>query len=254
VWRRAGDVSTMVLPLLCGFTVGTLDEWLQWFIPYRVGEMHDVFLNLTALAGGVLFGIALEPPPQFRWGLGRDGVARLATVSAITLLVFAGFINSVHVGHNLVAEGIGRFKSHHTIAELDALQQDRSARWAAAPPIGIGRLSREDQYLDEALWHVRERNQLWDEGDVTRAWHENLILERFFVPVLDRPTYVSPDGTRWPPAHRADAEARRQPLPQPFVSTAEPRIILPWNKTLYWLFVGSAAALLLAAAIRVRAG
>ena len=150
----------------------------------------------------------------------------------------AGFISSVHVGYDLIAEGIGRFKSHHTVAELDALQQDRAARWITEPPIGIPRLSREDQYLDEALWHVRERNRLWDAGDVTGAWHENLILERFFVPVLDRPTYVSPEGTRWPPAHRADAESRRQPLPAPFVSAAEPRVILLWNKTLYWLIVG----------------
>ena len=28
----------------------------------------------------------------------------------------------------------------------------------------------------------------WEAGDVTAAWHENLILERFFVPVLDAPT------------------------------------------------------------------
>ena len=253
VWRRVGDASTIILPLLCGFIVGTLDEWLQWFIPYRVGEMHDVFLNLTALAGGVLFGIALEPPPSFQWRPSRHSVSTLATVSAIAVVVFAGFINSVHVGHELSAAGIGRFKSHHTIAELDALQQDRNARWAAEPPIGIRRVSREDQYLDEALWHVRERNRLWDEGDVTGAWHENLILERFFVPVLDRPTYVSPEGTRWPPAHRADAESRRQPLPAPFVSVAEPRVILPWNKTLYWLIVGVTVALLSAASVHRRA-
>lgn len=252
VWRRVGDVSTLVLPLLCGFIVGTLDEWLQWFIPYRVGEMHDVFLNLTALAGGVLFGIALEPPPSFRWRPGPRSVSTLATVTALALLVVAGFLSSVHVGYELIAEGIGRFKSHHTIEELDASQQDRAARWITEPPIGIRRLSREDQYLDEALWHVRERNRLWDAGDVTGAWHENLILERFFVPVLDRPTYVSPEGNRWPPAHRADAESRKQPLPAPFVSAAEPRIILLWNKTLYWLIVGSAAAALIMIGVRTR--
>ena len=253
VWRRAGDLSTLILPLLCGFTVGTLDEWLQWFIPYRVGEMHDVFLNLTALVCGVLFGIALEPPPSFNWRFTRISVARLATVSAITLLIFAGFISSVHVGYDLNAGGIGRFKSHHAAEDLDTLQQDRAVRWATAPPIGIPRLSREDQYLDEGLWHVRERNRLWDEGDVTGAWHENLILERFFTPVLDRPTYVSPEGNRWPPPHRADAESRKQSLPAPFVSVAEPRLILPWDKTLYWSIIGGAVALLFAAGVRVRA-
>src|SRR5688572_22203549 len=44
--RSAGDPSIVILPLLAAFTVGTFDEWLQWFIPFRVGEAHDVFLNL----------------------------------------------------------------------------------------------------------------------------------------------------------------------------------------------------------------
>src|SRR6478609_5163677 len=52
--RAAGDLSILILPLLAGFMVGTLDEWLQWFIPVRVGEAHDVFLNLVSLICGVL--------------------------------------------------------------------------------------------------------------------------------------------------------------------------------------------------------
>ena len=72
--------------------------------------------------------------------------------------------------------------------------------WQTEPPIRIKRLSREDQYLDEGLWHVRRRNS----AEVDEAWHENLILERFFVPVLDLPTYASPNGNRWPPEQRAN--------------------------------------------------
>lgn len=240
VWRRQGDLSTFVLPLLCGFIVGTLDEWLQWFIPYRVGEMHDVFLNLTALAGGVLFGIALEPPPQFAMVNSALAMRRIGVASAITLLVFAGFVSSVHLGYVHDVEGIGRFHSQHTIEELRTLQADRLQRWALSPPIGIRRLSREDQYLDEALWHVRERNRRWDAGDIAAAWQENLILEEFFAPILDLPTYASPDGTRWPPQHRADAESRLPAVTAPFVSTAEPRTIYTWLKGFYW---GAVAAL-----------
>jgi hypothetical protein len=246
VWRRASDTSTIVLPLLCGFIVGTLDEWLQWFIPYRVGEMHDVFLNLTALACGVLFGIALEPPPSFSTRLSTEAYRRIAVAGAVTVLVFAAFVSSVHVGYRLDVEGIGRFESQHTIEELNTLQADRATRWKTDPPVGIGRLSREDQYLDEALWHVRERNRKWDAGAVDAAWHENLILERFFVPVLDAQTYASPNGTRWTPQHRADAQARRSPVRVPFVSAAAPRTIYAWPKTLYWTMAIAAALLCLA--------
>ena len=250
VWRRAADPSTFVLPVLCAFAVGTLDEWLQWFIPYRVGETHDVILNLTAIVCGTLFGIALEPPfdfaqgkpPGFTWRLHRASMARLGIVAAAVGLVFAGFVSSVHLGHRLAIDGIGAFMSRHDVDELEAAQRDRAERWLTSPPVGIRRLSREDQYLDEGVWHVRERNRTWDEGDITASWRENLILERFFTPVLDRPTYVAPEGNRWPPAHRADAEARADHSRRDFVSRAEPYPILDWNKTVYWLVVLGAAA------------
>jgi hypothetical protein len=241
---RAGDASTIMLPILCGFIVGTLDEWLQWFIPYRVGEMHDVVLNFTALVCGVLFGVALEPPPTFSWRPGAGGWLRIGVASAAAVLVFGAFVGVVHLGHVVRVEGIGQFSSRHTAAELDALQLDRAERWLTAPPLNIARLSREDQYLDEGLWHVRERNRRWDAEQITAAWHENLILERFFAPVLDRPTYVSASGTRWPAEHRADAQSRAVADPA-FISQAEGYPILAWSKRLYWSIVVLAAAALL---------
>ena len=249
VWRRAADPSAVVLPILCAFAVGTLDEWLQWFIPYRVGETHDVILNLTAIVCGTLFGIALEPPPGFTWRLHRASMPRLGRVAAIVGLIFAGFVSGVHLGHRLEVDGIGVFMSRHTVEELEAAERDRAERWLTSPPVGIRRLSREDQYLDEGVWHVRERNRRWDAGDVTAAWRENLILERFFEPVLDRPTYLSLEGNRWSPAHRADAEARADHSRAGFVSLAEPYPILSWNKTVYWFAVLIAAAAVAAAAV-----
>jgi VanZ family protein len=247
VWKTTGDVSAAVLPLLCGFVVGTLDEWLQWFIPYRVGEMHDVFLNLTALVCGLLFGMALEPPAAFSLRLSLNGARRIGVAGAITVVVFAGFVSSVHIGHTLTVEGIGQFDSQHTVSELEALQADRAVQWTTNPPVGIRRLSREDQYLDEGLWHVRERNRRWDAGDFTAAWHENLILERFFVPVLDSRTYASPSGTRWPAEHRADAQLRVTPMAAPYVSAAAPRTIYTWPKAIYWTIALAVAAVLFAA-------
>jgi len=245
VWRHAGDPSAVVLPILCAFAVGTLDEWLQWFIPYRVGETHDVILNLTAIVCGTLFGIALEPPPDFTWRLHPGSVARFSIVTAIVGLIFAGFVASVHLGYRHVVPDIGAFMSRHTIDELEALQRDRLQRWLTSPPVGIARLSREDQYLDEGLWHVRARNERWDDNDITAAWRENLILERYFTPVLDRPTYASPNGNRWPPEHRVDAEGRMDQSRPDFVSAAEPYPILDWNKTVYRVGVAAAAAVLI---------
>jgi hypothetical protein len=169
--------------------------------------------------------------------------------TAIVGLIFAGFVSSVHLGYRLEVEGIGTFLSRHTIDELNTAQAERDARWRIDPPVGIRRLSREDQYLDEGLWHVRERNRRWDAGDITGAFRENLILERFFVPVLDRRTYAAPEGTRWPPDHRADAHQRADHARRDFVSAAEPYPIITWNKTVFWIAVLTAAALLAALSV-----
>ena len=40
------------------------------------------------------------------------------------------------------------------------------------------------------------------------AWSENLMLEKYYAPVLDTPSYISRTGHRWPAGQRADAEQR----------------------------------------------
>jgi hypothetical protein len=227
----AGDLSILVLPLLISFMVGTLDEWLQWFIPYRVGEAHDVFLNLAAIGCGLMFAFALAPPARMAWHVERGSARRMALTAAGVALVFAMFVSQVHLGHAIDVDGIGRFLSHYSADELLALQKDRDSRWRTQPPIQIARLSKEDQYLDEALWHVRQRNS----SEPPDAWRENLILERFFAPVLDLPTYASATGTRWPPEQRANVEAAIANAPAAaFVSAAPPYPLVAWPKTIYW--------------------
>ena len=239
VWREAGDPSIIVLPLLASFTVGTFDEWLQWFIPVRVGEAHDVFLNLAAIVCGLLFALALQPPPAFSARVRADSWRRIGVIATLVWLIFASFVSEVHLGHVVEIDGV-RFKSHYSAQELDNLQGHRAALWRAAPPTTLRRLSQEDQYLDEGLWHVRRRNLI----DLSEAWRENLILERFFAPVLDTPTYASPNGNRWPAEQRADAASRIASIPS-FFSAAEPYPILDWPASTYWSAVSAIGIALL---------
>jgi len=241
VWRSAGDPSIVILPTLAAFTVGTFDEWLQWFIPFRVGEAHDVFINLAAIVCGLLFSLALQPPVAFSSHLRAESWRRIGVTSAIVWMVFAAFVSQVHLGHSVEIAEIGRFKSHYTEQELNDLQGDRGVRWKTQPPVKVQRLSREDQYLDEGLAHVRRRNG----AEVDEAWRENLILERFFVPVLDLPTYASPNGNRWPPEQRADV-ANRAATNNSFLSEAEPYPILTWSHATFWIGAWAIAFVLLA--------
>ena len=239
------DVSLIIEPLLLAFMVGTLDEWLQWFIPVRVGEAHDVFLNLVSIGCGLTFATALQPPASYSWSLRPQTRVRVGFVSAAVWLVFAGFVSQVHLGQRIRYEGIGEFLSHYSATRLDELQAHRAALWKTQPPKTLRRLSREDQYMDEGLWHVRRRNMT----DGNEAWGENLILERFYAPVLDTSTYASPEGNRWSAEQRANMEARLDPRAPAFVSAANPYPIWVWPRALFWSISISVALVCLATAM-----
>ena len=254
VWRASGDLSAFVLPVLAGVIVSTLDEWLQWFIPLRVGEAHDILLNLAAVICGLVFAAAVWPPMSWSPRFGKASLAMAGRVAAVTVLLFAGFFSSVHLGQVVHADGIGDFVSHYSGDELIAFARDRQARWRVDPPIVLRRLSREDQYMDEGLWHIRRRNELWQAADVSRAWRENLILERFFGPVLDTPSYAWPEVSRWSSEQRADAERRGgTPVAHPFVSDAQLYPMQTWPKWMFWV-ASSSVALALTLGSAARAG
>lgn len=234
-WRGAGDPSSVVMPMMAGLFVGTAEEWLQWFIPVRVGELHDVLLNLVAVSCGLVFSVAADPPEAFSWRMHAASRRRVAAVGSLVVLAFAYFIDQVHLGHLIARDGIA-FRSHYTEAQLAGLAAERAARWQADPPMTLRRLSREDQYMDEGLWHVRGRNS----RELPEAWFENRILEEFYAPVLDTPSFASPAGHRWQANQRAAAE---QPAGGGFVSRAEPYPIYTFPR--WWLW--GAAGILVAA-------
>ena len=60
-----------------GLVVGIADEWLQWFVPARVGEVRDVVLNLGAIVSGLLFAMAIAPPPRLPVTLSAESRRRV---------------------------------------------------------------------------------------------------------------------------------------------------------------------------------
>jgi VanZ family protein len=234
-WRPLGDLGVLMLPFLAGLTVGTCEEWFQWFLPARVGELRDIFLNAAAIVSGLLMSVAIGPPSSLVLAMGRRSRAHVFGTSAVLTALLAAFLNSVHVGYEIADAEAGTFRSIFTTSELDALARDRAARWASDPPIARpARLSREDQYMSEGLLHVQERNRRWDGGQPAAAWFENRILEKYFAPVLNTPSYVSRTGLRWPPEQRADAERRSSADPAGFRSSAQGEFpIFTWSRRVF---------------------
>ncbi len=211
-WKDAGDWTAMALPLLAGALVGSLDEWVQWFIPIRVGEMRDVVINVLATGCGLLIAIAIDTPRGIRFALDPRSRMLIVRWTAATAIVWAWFFYSVHMGYDIRDPEIGSFRSNATAAELARAARDRAARWRQEPPILGRRLWREDHYLTEGLWHVAQRDLAWERGDIAMAWRENRILEKFFAPVLDI------EGPRWPAEQRVDAAARAASAMRPIAT------------------------------------
>jgi hypothetical protein len=251
-WRPMNDGAMFVLPVLAGLLVGTVEEWLQWFIPARIGDMRDVFLNGAAIVSGLLFSIGLEPPPRLSLALRPGSLRRIGLWAVVTTLVFGLFVHSVHLGVENSDPEAGTFRSRYDTAALQTLSQDRLVRWKVAPPLRPHSISREDQYLSEGHLHVQERDRRWS-TDLRTAWLENLILEKYYARVLDAPCIISKTGHRWPAEQRADAEQRsaaaRAAATTPYASLADAgegrHFIRTWSPLAVWGIVMAVAAALL---------
>jgi hypothetical protein len=246
-WRPLGDGSLFAMPLLAGVIVGALEEWFQWFIPVRVGEFRDVLLNTVAIACGLLFSVALNPPARVTLALMPASWRQAGRLAAVGLVICAGFVHSAHLGYEIRDRDAGVFRSRYSAEELPAIGAARAAQWAVAPPLTWSRLSREDQYFSEGLAHVERRNEAWGDGAIQAARHENLILEKYYAPVIDTPSYTSATGHRWSPSQRADADSRTGPGFMIYDSDALPYPVVTWSKWIYWTVVALSALVVLIA-------
>jgi hypothetical protein len=237
VWRSRGDATTLVLPVVAGLLAALADEWFQWFIPTRVGELHDVVLNSVGISAGLLSGLGLDPPERLR-RLADDRARHGLAVAALLLIAAtAVFLQCVHLGFEIVDSEIGTFRSRYDASTLHQLAAKHAGRW---PTLSAARISREDHYVSEARFHVQERNRLFGAGDLRGAWKENRILERFYGPVID----VIMHTDRWPAEQRTHVAAAAAGDERPYVSRAYPLPIYAWNRGWFW---GTVAVLLAAA-------
>src|SRR5206468_1616878 len=137
---------------------------------------------------------------------------------------------------------------------LESLASDRVQRWREHPPLVAPLVSREDQYMSEGIWHVQRRNLAWGAADMFTAVRENRILEMFYAPVLDTPSYVSRTGHRWPPEQRAEAERRAGADPRSYVSAAAPIPIYIWPRSWFWSLVAALVCGIVTACVRIERG
>ena len=131
------------------------------------------------------------------------------------------FLNCVHLGYEIVDPEAGTFRSIYTRrrarragARSRQALGSRSAARAAGAAVARGSVHERG-----AAARAGAQPAVGCRRRATAAWFENRILEKYFAPVLDTPSYVSRTGHRWPPAQRARRRAargtdRRRGVPQ----------------------------------------
>jgi hypothetical protein len=220
-WSHHADARRIAFPLLAGLTTAIGDETFQWYLASRVGELHDIRLNLAAVCVGGLVALALDPPSRTILSV-PSGIGRRIAVSAVIVLtLLALFVNAVHGGYEIRDPDVGTFRSRFTASMLEQISAERAASWRDGLPVNVGRFAAEDHYLTEARWHVQERNDAAAIGDTVTAWRENGILEKYYAPLLAL-TAMNAEY-RWSEEQRARAgDAAAVAAGKPYVSRAHP--------------------------------
>jgi VanZ family protein len=243
-WRRRPDISGVALTACAGVALGIADEWVQWFVPGRVGEMHDILLNTVAVGCGLILSMAVYPPVSLALPVRRE--PRLASGAAVCalLLTFAGFVDVVHLGYEIPDGRAGVFRSRYDAQALAAAAANRPVRWKVSPP-AIAGFRHEDHYLSEGEWHVQSRNIAIGRRDWWVAVREDAILERFYAPVAEI-------RGRWSAEQRSEFERNARGLEhEPYRSEAAPYPIYVMGRPVLWTITFLIAASVMWAASRV---
>lgn len=242
---RFRDGALPVLALLVTVAVGVADEWVQWATPVRVGDVQDVLLNGWAGSIGVLFGMALIPPPRFDLGPAASTLRTVRMVGLVVLVGAAGLFDAANQGAVIRDPAAGSFVSVYQPDELLRAAEDRARRWAREPPGPLRPLALEDRFLSEAGAHLAARNGALNADRPVRAVLENRILERWYGPYLDLPRGNGGRTARWTAAQRERIEEKAGPAldrrARTYRSGAFRERLTTVPQSLLWAFVLTAA-------------
>lgn len=248
--RSSGDLSMVAIPLLGALATGSLEEWVQWLVPLRVGEVMDVALNLYAGACGLVLGWTLFPPVGFKSRLTVASLRQVGGFATAAVLSFGLFYHCAHLGYLLQDPEIGEFRSWHSLRQLEEKSALYAAEWRREPPQLDRALDLENRFATEAGWHVSARNAAYSRKDYCTALKENQILERYYEPFLGIPNKDSAGTRRLSAEQDRELEAKTAGRCPSFRSEAlEKRIDARLSKPTWWLIIASLLAVIWAMVI-----
>ncbi len=197
--KRINNVAAYILTWLLVGVIGILDEWVQFYLPSRVGVLPDIYLNLSSSALALIL-IAKTIRPKL-CPLDRSGLRLLGAGVGMGSIILAAFILTVSdFGFLHKDDETGNFYSHYSIEELIYKNQNLTDSYVQSVkelyPVKMHSYLKNQRTLDkykmEVLVHVFRRDRYKEKGKLLVAYKENLILEKYFPGILHLA------GFKWP--------------------------------------------------------
>jgi hypothetical protein len=261
--------------LAMGFVLalGAVDEALQWVLPNRVGELRDVWINLTAGFLGLCLAAAVDSLDKRALVPDRKTRSVLLLTAAGLIMMFAVFTHFVHgFGHRHTLPNETRFNSVFTSEELEITARSAEAvAWEdfSQSPIAAGSKGNLWAHLREKLAEWRALRHPTPHAFNYEAWRhrrhrDGLELPRYeqYREALEEHrilsfayrAYVEAFNLSWPAA-KEDRFARHEfHSAQPYVSPVQELLVTQVSPFVFWLLAIGTALLsaLLGVITRIR--
>ena len=106
-WRRVPGWGSLLLTAAASMIVAAADEIVQWLVPFRVGEIRDVWLDGVAIAAGLLVAVSVRPPARWSEPMSRRARRTVGVVLSAAIVALATVLQVAHLGVR-IDEQIGR--------------------------------------------------------------------------------------------------------------------------------------------------
>jgi len=183
------------------YCVGVLDEFIQWFLPNRVGALRDILLNAVSVGLVQLLLWKGIRPGKLKKGFPARSF-RFAAFTAVTGILLTAFYISLvsDFGYHMKDPEVGKFFSRITgqeILERDSLMWEHysdAIDSASTVPYMEFLEQTEDPFLYEMRVRIFRRDRHFEDGSYRVSCCEEAILRKYFGRSLENSMYSWPEG------------------------------------------------------------
>jgi len=219
---------------------GLVDEFIQGLLVNRVGELHDVYLNV--LAGGlalVWYRYCIKPGEEYpsHW---RKALKITIPIISLIILAIATFNSTItDFGHYIEDEEIGAFYSRmpaqdllHDSPDIEYFKSEVLPRLYEENYAGLLQMINNTVHGEVLVHLFRRDKRLKRDNDFITAYRENQILDKYFINYIENTEYKWSDDKILNVRQAAESE-----LDILYISPVSEQIITAFTEKTQWIVV-----------------